>query len=44
MNGSWVAYKELLTSYYDEYVCLDNTRYIVRKFIVSIEIVLVTDI
>ena len=38
MRGSGNGYKGVVTSYDDEYVCLDNKKYIVRKFIMSIEI------
>ena len=35
-NGGAAGYKGVLTSYDDEFVCLDNSVYIVRKFIMSI--------
>ena len=38
IEGSGYALKGILTSYDDEYVCLDNTIYFVRKFILAIEI------
>lgn len=38
-NGAGSGYKGLLTSYDDEYVCLDNNVYIVRKFIMTIKFI-----
>ena len=38
LYGSGSAYKGVLTSYDNEYVCLDNNAYIVRKFIMTIKI------
>lgn len=38
LSGTGCSYKGILTSYDDEYVCLDNNLYIVRKFIMAIKI------
>ena len=38
MDGSGCGFKGVLTSYDDEYVCLDNSIYITRKFILSIRV------
>ena len=38
IDGSGSFYKGVLTSYDDEYVCLDNNLYIVKKFIMAIKV------
>lgn len=38
MDGSGLEYKGTLTSYDDEYICLDERIYVVRKFIITIMI------
>ncbi len=38
MKGSGTIYKGVVTDYDDEFVCLDNKTYIVRKFIMTIKL------
>ena len=35
--GANIMFAGIITSYDDEYVCLDNSVYIVRKFILAIK-------
>ena len=37
-SGAGTFYRGVMTSFDDEYVCLDNKIYIVRKFILSIQV------
>ena len=38
VEGSGSVFKGTVTSYDDEFVCLDNTTFIVRKYILAIGI------
>ena len=38
VSGSGCTFKGILTSYDDEYVCLNNNIFIVKKFIIAIEV------
>lgn len=38
MEGSGSVFKGTVTSYDDEFVCLDNNTFIVRKYILAIVI------
>ena len=38
IEGSGSVFKGTVTSYDDEFVCLDNTTFIVRKYILAIGI------
>jgi len=38
IDGSGYGFKGVLTAYDDEYVCLDNSIYITRKFILAIRV------
>lgn len=38
IDGSGMMYKGKITSFDDEYVCLNDELYIVRKYILSIKV------
>lgn len=38
IDGSGMMYKGVVTSYDEEYICLDESLYVVRKYILSIKV------
>ena len=38
LDGAGYSFSGVLTSYDDEFVCLDNSVYVTRKFILAIKV------
>ena len=39
VDGSYSYYKGIVTSFNEEYLCLDNNKYVARKYIMMIKII-----